>query len=397
MAAGILGALIATYGVPFIDEKFSDFSDQIKLNSSEENSDSGRFIVINEEEQVIKVVEKASPAVVSIVAAKDLPVIEQRFIDPFEDPFFREFFKPFGLDFRIPDPKQKGVQKQEVSAGTGFLISSDGLILTNRHVIDIQGADFTVLLNDGRKFGAKILGKDPVQDLAIIKIDGFGFPNLTLGNSDKLKIGHTVIAIGNALGQFSNTVSKGVISGLSRSVTATSGQFSEKLESVIQTDAAINRGNSGGPLLNLRGEVIGVNTAIAVGAENISFSIPINRAKKDIEDVRKTGKIIAPFIGVRYTLITSSIAGENDLPINYGALIVSGGSADNPAVVPGSPAEKAGLKEGDIILEIENKRISEGNDLSKAILGRKVGDAVSVKILRQGQVLNLNVVLGERP
>lgn len=239
--------------------------------------------VINEEQQVVNLVKKASPAVVSIVATKDLPIIEQKFIDPFDDPFFREFFKPFGLEFRVPRFEQKGVQRTEVSAATGFLISSDGLILTNKHVIDIPGADFTVLLNDGRKFPARILTQDPIQDLATIKIEGLGFSSLTLGDSDKLQIGQTVIAIGNALGQFSNTVSKGVISGLSRSIKASAGRTSEKLESVIQTDAAINRGNSGGPLLNLRGEVIGVNTAIVVGAENIGFAIPINRAKNIIQ------------------------------------------------------------------------------------------------------------------
>ena len=242
-----------------------------------------------------------------------------------------------------------------------------------------------------------LLGKDPVQDLAIMKIDGFGFSNLPLADSDKLQIGQTVIAIGNALGQFSNTVSKGVISGLSRSITATSGQSSEKLDSVIQTDAAINRGNSGGPLLNLKGEVIGVNTAIAIGAENISFSIPINRAKKDINDVKKIGKITSPFIGVRYAIITPAIAQQNDLPINYGALIIGGSTPEDTAVIPGSPADKAGLKENDIILEIENKKINEENDLSKVLQEYKVGKTVSVKILRNGQILNLNIVLGERP
>jgi len=242
---------------------------------------------VSEEEAVIETVQKSSPAVVSIVATKDLPVFERTFIDPFEeffsDPFVRDFF---GDDsgFLVPRLEQKGFEKREVSAGTGFLISSNGLILTNKHVIDVSGAEFTVILNNGQKFSAKIMAKDNVLDLALIKIEGRGFPFLILGDSDKLQIGQTVIAIGNALGEFKNTVSKGVISGLFRSIVASSGSGNEKLEQVIQTDAAINRGNSGGPLLNLKGEVVGINAAIAVGAQNIGFAIPINQAKPAIQN-----------------------------------------------------------------------------------------------------------------
>ena len=242
---------------------------------------------VSEEEAVIETVQKSSPAVVSIVATKDLPVFERTFIDPFEeffsDPFVRDFF---GDDsgFLVPRLEQKGFEKREVSAGTGFLISSNGLILTNKHVIDVSGAEFTVILNNGQKFSAKIMAKDNVLDLALIKIEGQGFPFLVLGDSDKLQIGQTVIAIGNALGEFKNTVSKGVISGLFRSIVASSGSGNEKLEQVIQTDAAINRGNSGGPLLNLKGEVVGINAAIAVGAQNIGFAIPINQAKPAIQN-----------------------------------------------------------------------------------------------------------------
>lgn len=253
------------------------------------------IVSVSEEQAVVEVVRKAAPAVVSIVATKDLPIIEQRLIDPFggllDDPFFRQFFGD-DFDFRVPQYEQKGTQKTEVSSGSGFLISSDGLILTNKHVIDIAGAEFTVILNDGRKLPVQILAKDPVLDLAIMKIDGADFSFLSLGDSDNLQIGQTVIAIGNALGEFRNTVSKGVISGLSRSIVASSARGSEKLDRVIQTDAAINRGNSGGPLLNLKGEVIGVNTAVAVGAQNIGFALPINQAKRDVEEVRLHGRIL---------------------------------------------------------------------------------------------------------
>ncbi len=240
---------------------------------------------VSEEEAVIRLVHKSSPAVVSIVATKDLPVFERVFIDPFEgffdDSFFRNFFGD-GFRFRVPQLQQKGFEKVELSAGTGFLISSDGLILTNKHVIDASGVELTVILNDGQKFPAKILIQDSDLDLAIIKIEGAVFHFLPLGNSDKVQIGQTVVAIGNALGEFKNTVSKGVVSGLSRSIVAGSGSSLEKLDQVIQTDAAINRGNSGGPLLNLKGEVIGINTAIAAGAENIGFAIPINQAKETV-------------------------------------------------------------------------------------------------------------------
>mgnify|MGYP001558818150 CR=1 FL=1 len=233
--------------------------------------DSGFFF--SEEEAVIEAIDESSPAVVSIVATKDLPIFEQIFIDPFEE-FFGE-----SSGFLVPRLQQKGFEKTEVSAGTGFLISSDGLILTNKHVIDVAGAEFTVILNEGKKFKAEIAAKDPVLDLALIKIDGQNLHFLKMGDSDKLRVGQTVIAIGNALGEFRNTVSRGVISGLSRSIVASSGNTSQELSEVIQTDAAINKGNSGGPLLNLKGEVIGINTAIVLGAQNIGFAIPINQTR----------------------------------------------------------------------------------------------------------------------
>lgn len=239
----------------------------------------------SEEPQVIAVVKKASPAVVSIVATQDLQVIEGGSYNPFcSDPFFQQFFG--GQCQGSNTPPQIRHEKQQVAAGTGFLVRADGLILTNRHVVDIGGSqtDFTVITNDNKKYPAKVLFKDPDNDLALVKIQGVGFPTLSLGDSSLLQTGQTVIAIGNALGQFSNTVSRGVISGLARSITASSGgSTTEKLSQVIQTDAAINHGNSGGPLLNLRGEVIGVNSAIAEGAQNIGFAIPINQAKAVIK------------------------------------------------------------------------------------------------------------------
>lgn len=352
--------------------------------------------VLRQDELVVKVVEEASQAVVSIVAAKDVPVIEQFFIDPFsDDPLFREFFGDGGSGFRVPQLRERGTQKTEVSSGTGFIVSSDGMVITNRHVVSDTKAEFTALLNDGRKLAAKVLASDPLHDIAILKIEGNNFPALRLGNSDKIKIGQTAIAIGNALGEFRNTVSVGVVSGLGRTIMASgSGAGTETLRELIQTDAAINPGNSGGPLLNLYGEVIGMNTAIASGAENIGFAIPINKAKRDLENVKVHGKIIYPFLGVRYTMITKELAEKEKLSRDYGALVV--GAEGEASVLPGSPAEKAGVKERDIILEINGEILNLDNTLATVIQKHQVGEEVSMKVFREGKEMELKAVLEER-
>lgn len=353
-----------------------------------------------QEEAIIKVVKETSPAVVSIVISKDVPILEEYFYNPFEG-------MPGTPEFLIPQYRQKGTQKQEIGGGTGFIVSSDGLILTNKHVVLDPEAEYTVFTNDGKKFPAKVLAKDPVQDLALIKISQEGglnekgefvtksFPTVRLGDSSNLQIGQTVIAIGNALGEFRNTVSVGVISGLSRTISASGGGLVETLEDIIQTDAAINKGNSGGPLLNLKGEVIGVNTAIALEAQNIGFTIPINKAKRDIEQVKKSGEIVYPFLGVRYVLVNEAIKEKNNLLVDYGALVMKGDQGE-VAVTSGSAAEKAGLKEGDIILYFNDEKITTDNSLAKIISDYNPGDKVVLKILRNKQEKNIEVVLGER-
>ena len=349
---------------------------------------------VSQEEIVISVVKKASPAVVSIIITKDLPVFEKYYYSPFEE--FKEFFNDPFFEFKIPQYRQKGTEKREIGGGTGFIISEDGMILTNAHVVSDKEADYTVLTNDGKRYPAKVLARDSLRDLAIIKIENSKkMLPLKLGDSDKLQIGQTVIAIGNALGEFRNTVSVGVISGLGRTVTASGGGTTQTLENVIQTDAAINQGNSGGPLLNLKGEVIGVNFAMAQGAENIGFAIPINKAKKDIEQVKKSGKIVYPFLGVRYILINDSIKEKNNLPVNYGAWIKRGQEGE-PAIYSGSAAQKAGLKEGDIILEFNGEKITSDNTLAEIIMKYNPGDKVVLKILREGQEKLVEVILGER-
>ena len=294
-----------------------------------------------------------------------------------------------------------------VGGGTGFIVSEDGLILTNKHVVFDDDAEYTVFTNSGKKFSAKVLAKDPFQDLAIVKIDQENnvnengelvvnkFPVLTLGDSDNIERGQTVIAIGNALAEFRNTVSSGLISGLGRRITASGGTYVETLDDVIQTDTAINKGNSGGPLLNLRGEVIGINTAIANNAQSIGFSIPINYAKRDIEQIQETGKIVYPFIGVRYVLVNEEVKEEKKLTVNYGVLIVEGDSGQ-PAITSGSPAEQAGLEEGDIILSLDGKDITQDNSLVKILMRYRAGDEITLKVLRDNQEMNVVLTLSER-
>jgi len=357
---------------------------------------------IEYEQAIINVVKEASPSVVSIIISKDLPVYEEQFINPFQDLPDFGFGMPF--NFQIPQYVQKGTEKKQVGSGSGFIVSEDGLIITNKHVVIDDKAEYTVLTNDGKKYLAKVLALDPVQDLAIIKIQKplvlseqvEKFPSMKLGDSSIIEIGQGAIAIGNSLGEFRNTVSVGVISGLGRTVFATgSGGFSETLEDIIQTDAAINPGNSGGPLLNLRGEVVGVNVAMAQGAQSIGFAIPINLAKRDINQVIKDNKITYPFLGVRYVLVDEAIKQKYNLSVDYGVLILKG-SGGEPAVTKDSAAEVAGLKEKDVILELNGQKIDKDNSLSKVIQKFAPQDKVTLKVLRGSEEINVEVTLGER-
>ncbi|MBU6142219.1 trypsin-like peptidase domain-containing protein [Patescibacteria group bacterium] len=346
------------------------------------------------EQAVIAAVKKTSQSVVSVIISKDVPIIEQcPAANPFGDlpPEFQQFFGGSGTQYT--QPCQKGTQKQEVGGGSGFIISSDGLILTNKHVVSDTQAEYTVFTNDGKKYTAKVLARDPVQDLAVLKIDAVGLTPLQLGDSDGIQLGQTAIAIGNALGEFRNTVSVGVVSGLSRSITASDGftGSSESLSGLIQTGAAINPGNSGGPLLNLQGEVIGVNTAVASGAQNIGFSIPINDAKRDIASVEKTGTIQVPFLGVRYIQLDSTIAKQENLSVQNGALVR--GDSTGPAVVSGSPADKAGLQAEDIITKVDGTAIDQDHTLGSLIQKHNVGDTITLTVLRKGKTITLTATL----
>lgn len=368
------------------------------LNVSQQTPNPSLVLLPYLEKEITSVVEKVSPSVVSIVISKYVPVIEKYYSNPFEEFEIPPELKPFfQFEFQIPRYRQKGYEKEEVGGGTGFIISSDGLIITNKHVVDDDKAEYTVYLNDGRKFPAKVLLKHPVDDLAIIKINASGLIPVKLGDSDNIKLGQFVIAIGNALGEFQNTVSFGVVSGLKRNITASdaSGKI-ERLEDLIQTDAAINYGNSGGPLINIYGEVIGVNTAIVSGAQNIGFAIPINRAKRMLEDLKTKGKVEVPFLGIKYILVNEEIKKKFNLPYDYGAYIYTELKSDK-AIIPNSPAEKAGLREGDIILEVNGEKITQQNSLSNLIRKRKVGETVRLKIWREGKIFEIYVTLGSLP
>lgn len=339
------------------------------------------------EDNIVNIVQNYSSAVVSVVASKDVPVVEKYYINPFE-----------GIpELQIPQYRQKGTEKVQVSSGSGFFVSADGLVITNKHVVADTEAEYTVIMNDGRKLGAKILARDPLQDIAVLKVDGDKYNFIPLGDSDKLKIGQSVIAIGNALGEFQNTVSKGIISGLHRDVIASGGLAgTEELQELIQTDAAINQGNSGGPLLDLSGSVIGINTAMAQGAENVGFALPINIAKRDIEDAKQYGEIKYPYFGIRYQAMTSAIKEEKKLSFDYGLVLVKG-PAGEPAILKNSPAEKAGLKEGDIIMEYNGTKILKAGTFAFLLSKSRIGDKINLKIWRDGKEINVDVVLEERP
>ncbi len=321
-------------------------------------------INVQESSAVIDTANKVSPAVVSIVAKSQVQTIF-------------------------------GNTAESSSAGTGFIITSDGLILTNKHVVSETSAVYIVITADGKNYDGTIQSVDPLNDLAVVKISANGLPVVELGDSDQLQVGQWVVTIGNALGQYQNTVTAGVISAKRRDIQASdsSGSSSENLSGMLQTDAAINAGNSGGPLVDLEGQVIGINTAVASGAQGIGFAIPINAAKSAIDSIKKTGKIIRPYLGVRYLPITPDIAKANNLKYDYGALVVRGNGLGQVAVVPGSPADKAGIVENDIILEINGERIDSDNSLTSLLSKYNVSDTVSLKISHDGSEKTVKVTL----
>ncbi|MDO8676248.1 MAG: trypsin-like peptidase domain-containing protein [Candidatus Azambacteria bacterium] len=346
-----------------------------------------------EKSPIVKVVKKCAPAVVSIVIAKNLPKLEN-FPDFF--PFLP--FNPAELYKQIPPEMFDEHGRVKIGGGSGFIISEDGFVLTNKHVVVDPKADYTIVTNDGVKHHAKVVARDPINDIAILKVEGKNLPYIELGDSTNLELGQTAIAIGNALGQFQNTISSGIISGLSRNISAQAeiGGQKQELRGVIQTDAAINPGNSGGPLVDINGEAIGINSAVVFGAQNIGFAIPVNAAKKALSDIKKYGRIRAPFIGLRYVLIDPVLKMRHNLPVDYGALVVPEATPGDYGVLSNSPAEKAGIEEHDIILEVDNKKVTKDLPLSDIIQSHEIGDKLALKLLRRGgKELETTIVLEE--
>lgn len=356
---------------------WSDIEDRLKVVSPKievPRLPGEKVKIVSEESVVLEVVDKVGPSVVTVGIEADRTIIE---FDPFD---------PFSI-FESPSQRQ---EKEERDIGSGFIISSEGLIVTNKHVVSETNVNYRVITEDNKTYEIEKIYRDPTNDIAIVKISppAVGLKPVELGNSSSLKVGQFVVAIGTALGEFRNTVTTGVISGLGRGITAGSpfAGFVERLDDVIQTDAAINPGNSGGPLVNSSAQVIGVNVAVASGAENIGFAIPINVVKEALDNFNKTGQFSRPFLGVRYRMISRDLAIMNEVP--QGAYIVE--------VVAGSPADEAGLQVGDIITKADGKPLREDDGgLAKIINEKKIGDRLSLDVWRDGETLTLTTTLGE--
>jgi len=363
-----------------LNSGFFDLNNQPQLETQETQetqdlgSDTSKVKVVSEESLVIKAVKRALPSVVTIQIKKTTTTDVWQF-NPF-DPF-----SPFEIG-----PGEEETLEQSI--GSGFIVSRNGLIVTNRHVVSDTEAEYKVITNDEKIYDTKQILRDPLNDLAIIKIEADNLPALTLADSDNLVLGQIAIAIGTPLGEFRNTVTSGIISGLGRGITAGSPleNYVERLDNVIQTDAAINPGNSGGPLLNSKGEVIGINTAVSQEGQNIGFAIPVNVIKELLKNYEESGgKISRPFLGIRYKILDQETAVMNDLP--EGAYIIE--------VVEGSNADKAGLKKGQVISKIDGKKITTENDIANIIKKHKVGDRLTMEIWDQGKKIIKNVALGQ--
>lgn len=323
-----------------------------------------RQTILQESSATVEVVKKVSPSVVSITSRTNI----------------RSYF---------------GSRTQE-GAGTGIIISSDGLILTNKHVVPTDATTFSIFDAEGKEYkNATVVARDPKNDIALVKVTAKGLRPAELGDSSRVEVGQKVVAIGNALGQFQNTVTEGIVSGIGRPVIASdeAGQGQEQLDNLFQTDAAINPGNSGGPLVNAIGQVIAVNTAVAGDAQNIGFAIPINEARVAIDSYKSQGKITGAYLGVRFIPITRDLAARENLSVSEGALLASEGP--EPAIVPGSPAEKAGLKSGDIIIKIGDRKINATNPLSSVVAKSKPGEKIKIVIMRDGKEQTVDVTLQE--
>lgn len=358
------------------------FNAYFLFKQKDSNSVVADNLSFDEQEATIRAIQKAMPSVVSILVYEEL---EASYINP------------------QTEKEEKFKQKEKRGEGTGFIISEDGLILTNKHVVNATRSripELKVVLNDGTQVLANLVGKDPAHDLAVLKIgqprgsEHLKFPFLELADSSKLQVGATVIAIGNSLGLYKNSATKGIVSGLGRALSA-GDNFGkvETFDNLIQTDAEINIGNSGGPLINLEGRVVGVNVAIDRTGTAIGFAIPANDVRPAVLSVRERGKIVRPQLGVRYLMINHELMEEEGLSRANGAWIVK--KEGEETIISGSPANKAGLEPGDIIFEVNAIKIDGKNNLFSVIQNYKPGDRIGLKIQRGDKIMIKIVTLGE--
>ncbi len=349
---------------------------KLAIGTQSQNGETYSQKIVSEENVVIDVAEKGSESVVTVSLKRQKPSQQQFFLDPFG--MFGN--NPFG------GQADKKPETEQVDIGSGFVVDKSGLVVTNKHVVS-QGvaSDYKIIMKDDSEHQVEKIWRDPVNDLAILKISGGNFQTIEMGDSDNLKVGSFVVAIGTALGEFRHTVTTGVISGLGRGITAGDGFMgAEKLDNVIQTDAAINPGNSGGPLLNSLGQAIGVNVAVSQSANNIGFALPINVVKESLNNFNTTGQFDRPFFGVRYQIITKEQGILNSVPA--GAYVVE--------VVKDSSAEKAGIEKGDVITKFDGKNLSEEKQSLVQLLGKKkIGDKVEVELYREKETKKLQVEL----
>ncbi len=364
----VVGIVLLSFAASFLGAWAFLGTGLVRLDATRTITDNSQKIVLQQGEVIADVFKKVSPSTVSIITSSVVP--------------------GRGLYDEVSE-----------GAGSGIIVSQDGYVLTNKHVVPDGVDKVTVVMHDGREFtDVKVVGRDPGNDIAFLKIDSVNdLTAVAIGDSNQIEPGQQVVAIGNALGTFRNSVTSGIISGIGRPLTATdeAGMAAEQLEDMLQTDAAINPGNSGGPLVNLKGEVIGMNTAISLDGQGIGFAIPINVAKVQIDSVIRTGKLSKAYLGVRYASINPEMAKAEKLPVKTGALVSAGGK--QPAVILDSPAAKAGIRAGDIITKVNDTALAEGKGLATILSQYPPGRDVTLTILRDGKEQTLAVTLGEYP
>ncbi len=384
----LLYLILGLVGLLIVISAVQQFAPSLFLSSQLHLAPQGnqQVKVVTEESVTIDIVKKYGPSVVTVSGTGSESNSQNSPFDNGFPPFFD--MNPGGPNDQQPN------RNQAEAIGSGFIVTSDGLIVTNKHVVSDTTMKYTVTTSDGKKYTVKNIYRDPLNDVALIKID----PNqnaseklnpLTLGDSSNLQVGQYVIAIGTALGDLKNTVTTGVVSGLGRGITAGSPYEGsvEQLNDVIQTDAAINPGNSGGPLFNSSGHVIGVNTAVSQNGQNIGFAIPINVIKDSVQNYQENGQIKRPFLGVSYTLLSQDVAVMNDLP--QGAYIQD--------VQQDSPADKAGLQSGDVIVKIDGKQINDNNTLANVISKDKIGQTITLSVFRDNNTQDMQATLEAAP